>query len=1015
MKTYRSYVLVCGGSGCLSSGSEEIKDAFISEIRKKELNEEVKVIETGCVGACDLGPIAIVHPGGIFYKKLTPSDVPLIVEEHLLKGRVVEKLVYKPLSADRKITSFQEMDFFRFQHKNVLKNCGVIDPTSIEEYIGADGYQALARVLTSMSPEDGIEEIKKSGLRGRGGGGFPAGVKWEFARRAKSNQKYIICNADEGDPGAFMDRSLLEGDPHSVMEGMAIGAYAIGADQGYVYVRAEYPLAVERLEIAIKQAREFGLLGENILDSKFSFDVEIRVGAGAFVCGEETALIASIEGKRGEPRPRPPFPAQSGLWGRPTIINNVETLANVPLIILKGSSWFAKLGTEKSKGTKIFALAGDIKNTGLVEVLMGIPLGKIIYDIGGGIPKERKFKAVQCGGPSGGCIPKEYLNVPVDYESLQELGAIMGSGGLIVMDENTCMVDIARFFLDFIQEESCGKCPPCRIGTKRMLEILTRITEGEGEEDDIERLIKLGENIKRTALCGLGQTASNPVLSTIRHFREEYEQHIKHKRCPAAVCQALFRSPCQHACPAEVDVPGYIYLISQGKHEEAVALIRERNPLVAVSGRVCHNPCETKCRRQDIEEALAIRDLKRFAADYLLNNGGYPLPSLQEKKGKSVAVVGSGPAGLTCAYHLARMGYEATVFEALSVVGGMLAVGIPQYRLPREILEKEVEAIKKVGVEIKTNIRVGKDVSLNEFFDQGYQAVFIAAGAHKDMKLGMEGERLENVMGAADFLRGVNLGEIEKVTGIVAVIGGGNAAINAARSALRLGADEVNIIYRRRREDMPAHPEGICQAEIEGIRMHFLTSPVRLQGNGRVCKMECLHMRLGDFDLSGRRRPVPIEGSKFTLNVDFVIKAIGQRPDTSFITNHFKMKVSKKETLVVNPDDLHASENGIFAGGDLVRGPSTVIEVIRDGINAAISIDKYLGGKGVIEEKIRKEEKLDETIPSSENPEVRLRVKKTQNKVKNNVKSFVEVEPAYSEDEARQEASRCLRCDIQVD
>ncbi len=1015
MKTYRSYVLVCGGSGCISSGSRQIRDIFISEIRKEELDQEIKVIETGCVGACDLGPIAIVHPGGIFYKKLTSPDVPLIVQEHLLKGRVVEDLVYKPLSGDGKVTRFQDIDFFRFQHKNVLRNCGVIDPAEIEEYIGAEGYQALAKVLTSMKAEGVIEEIKKSGLRGRGGGGFPTGVKWEFAWRAKSSQKYIICNADEGDPGAFMDRSLLEGDPHSIIEGMAIGAYAIGAEQGYVYVRAEYPLAVERLELAIKQAREFGLLGKNIFDSDFSFEVDIRVGAGAFVCGEETALIASIEGKRGEPRPRPPFPAQSGLWNKPTVINNVETLANIPLIISKGFSWFAKLGTEKNKGTKIFALAGDIKNTGLVEVPMGVPLGRIIYDIGGGIARGREFKAVQCGGPSGGCIPKEHLNVPVDYESLQELGAIMGSGGLVVMDENTCMVDIARFFLDFIQEESCGKCPPCRIGTKRMLEILTRITEGKGEEGDIERLIKLGENIKRTALCGLGQTAPNPVLSTIKHFREEYEQHIKYKKCPAAVCQALFQSPCQHACPAEIDIPGYIYFISQGKYEEAVALIREKNPLAAVSGRVCHNPCQTKCRRQDMEEALAIRDLKRYAADYVLNNGGYPLPSVKEKKGKSIAIVGSGPAGLTCAYHLARMGYGVTVFEALPIIGGMLVAGIPEYRLPRAIIRKEVEAIKKVGVEIKTGVNIGRDLSLAEIFDKGYQAMFIATGAHQDLELRVDGEELDNVVGAASFLRDVNLGKIKEITGRAVVVGGGNAAIDAARSALRLGADEVNIVYRRRREDMPAHSDEVYQAEQEGVNMHFLTNPVRLVGNGKVGEIECLRMKLGDFDSSGRRRPVPIEGSQFTMNVDLVIEAIGQRPNTSFITDHFEAKLSKRGTILVNPGNFLVSKDGVFAGGDVVRGPATVIEAVGDGIKAAISIDKYLGGKGVIEERIRKEKKLDEMMPDSENPEVQPRVRKVKNRVKSNIESFTEVEWNYSESEARCEASRCLRCDIKVD
>jgi len=1015
MSIYRSYVLVCGGGGCLSSGAGKVKDAFITEIEKLNLDSEVKVVETGCIGACDLGPIAIVHPDGTFYQKLTSRDVPLIVKEHLLKGRVVEKFTYKLADGKEGKISYEDIDFFRFQQKNVLRNCGVIDPTSIQEYIAADGYQALAKVLTSMSSEKVIEEVKKSGLRGRGGGGFPTGIKWGFARGAKADQKYIICNADEGDPGAFMDRSLLEGDPHSIVEGLAIGAFAIGADQGYVYVRAEYPLALERLEQAIKQAREGGLLGKNILESNFSFDLDIRVGAGAFVCGEETALIASIEGRRGEPRPRPPFPALSGLWGKPTIINNVETLANLSLIILRGADWFNKLGTEKSKGTKIFALAGDIKNTGLVEVPMGIPLGKIIYDIGGGIPKGRKFKAVQCGGPSGGCISKECLNVSVDYESLEKLGAIMGSGGMVVMDENTCMVDIARFFLEFVQDESCGECPPCRIGTKRMLEILTRITEGKGEEEDIERLIKLGENIKRTALCGLGQTAPNPVLSTIRHFREEYEAHIKYKRCPAGVCQALFRSPCQHTCPANIDVPGYVYLISQNKCQEAVALIRERNPLVAVSGRVCSHPCETKCRRSDSDEAVAIRDLKRFTADKLLNNGGYPLPSLQGKKGKAVAIVGSGPAGLTCSYHLAKMGYDVTVFEALSVLGGMLTVGIPDYRLPLAVVEKEIGEIKKLGVEFKTGVKIGEDTTLDELFSQGYKAVFIATGAHKDMALGIEGEELENVIGAVDFLKKVNLGQIKKIKGQVAVIGGGNAAIDAARSALRLGADGVNLIYRRRREDMPAYEEEISQAENEGVKMHFLCNPVKFFGNGKVNKMECLRMSLGDFDSSGRRRPVPSEDSEFALNINFVITAIGQRPDLSFNSDHFEMKISKRGTALVNPEDLSVNKDGVFAGGDLVTGPSTAINAIEHGIKVAISIDKYLGGKGLVEENIRKQEKLDEMEPSQDNLDEQPRVKKIKNHQETSLKNFQEVEAAYSDGEAFQEASRCLRCDLQID
>ncbi|MGE5707266.1 MAG: NADH-ubiquinone oxidoreductase-F iron-sulfur binding region domain-containing protein [Bacteroidota bacterium] len=536
MEQYRSHVLVCGGGGCVSSGCKAIGEALDREVKRHNLDREIKILETGCIGSCDLGPIIVVYPEGIAYKKLTPDDVSFIVEEHLLKGRPVKRLM---MGDAEKVTNFKDINFFGFQQKNVLRNCGTIDPMSIEEYIARNGYSAIAKALSTMTPQGVIEEVKASGLRGRGGGGFPTGKKWEFAAKVENPVKYVVCNADEGDPGAFMDRSLLEGDPHAVIEGMMLAAYAIGASQGFVYVRAEYPLAIERLEHAIEQAKEYGILGEGIFGSDFSFDLEIRMGAGAFVCGEETALFASIEGGRGIPRPRPPYPAVSGLWGKPTVNNNVETYANVPLVIEKGAEWFASIGTDTSKGTKIFALAGQINNTGLVEVPMGTTLRQIVYDIGGGIPKGRQFKSVQCGGPSGGCMPEQFLDTPIDYDSLQKLGAMMGSGGLIVMDETRCMVDLARYFLDFIQDESCGKCPPCRIGTKVMLEILERIAKGEGTPEDIPMLESLGEKIKATALCGLGQTAPNPVLSTLRYFRDEYEDHINRKFCKTGTCKAL--------------------------------------------------------------------------------------------------------------------------------------------------------------------------------------------------------------------------------------------------------------------------------------------------------------------------------------------------------------------------------------------------------------------------------------------------------------------------------------------
>ncbi|MBP1743333.1 MAG: nuoF [Firmicutes bacterium] len=541
MEFYRSQVLVCGGTGCTSSGSNDICAALKSELAAKGLDKEVEVVKTGCFGLCELGPIVIVYPEGAFYSQVKVEDVTELVEEHLLKGRIVKRLVYHDAIEDDKIKSLNKVGFYAKQERIALKNCGVIDPENIDEYLAFDGYKALEKALTQMTPLDVINEMKKSGLRGRGGGGFPTGLKWEFAYKQNNPQKYIICNADEGDPGAFMDRSVLEGDPHSVLEAMAIGGYAIGANMGFIYVRAEYPIAVKRLEVAIDQAREYGLLGKNIFETGFDFDVEIRLGAGAFVCGEETALIHSIEGHRGMPTPKPPFPAVSGLWGKPTVINNVETYANIPQIINKGADWFASIGTEKSKGTKVFALGGKITNTGLVEIPMGTTLREVIYEMGGGIPNNKKFKAVQTGGPSGGCITAESLDTPIEYDTLVALGSMMGSGGMIVMDEDNCMVDVARFFLDFTREESCGKCTPCRVGTKRMLEMLEKITEGKATLEDLDKLEKLALSIKTSALCGLGQTAPNPVLSTLKYFRDEYEAHVVDKKCPSGVCKALLQ------------------------------------------------------------------------------------------------------------------------------------------------------------------------------------------------------------------------------------------------------------------------------------------------------------------------------------------------------------------------------------------------------------------------------------------------------------------------------------------
>ncbi len=597
----RTHVLICGGTGCTSSGSKSIQNTFAEEIGKNGLAEEVKVVQTGCFGLCALGPVVIVHPDGTFYSRVTPEDVPEIVSEHLLKGRIVERLVYNDTGEEEVEgnVSLNDTVFYKTQNRVVLRNCGVINPESIDEYIAMDGYAALGKVLTEMTPEDVIKCVTDSGLRGRGGGGFPTGRKWALCAPNKAPQKYVVCNADEGDPGAFMDRSVLEGDPHSIIEAMAIAGYAIGATQGYVYVRAEYPIAVARLQIAIDQAREYGLLGKNIFNSGFDFDLHIRLGAGAFVCGEETALMTSIEGNRGEPRPRPPYPAVKGLYNSPTVENNVETFANIPQIILRGADWFASMGTERSKGTKVFALGGKIKHTGLVEIPMGTTLREVIEEIGGGIPNGKKFKAAQTGGPSGGCIPASLIDTEIDYDNLTAIGCMMGSGGLIVMDEDTCMVDMAKFFLEFTVDESCGKCTPCRVGTKRLLEMLDKITKGKGTLEDLDKIEELCHYIKQNSLCGLGQTAPNPVLATLKFFREEYVAHVTEKRCPAGVCKDLLSfnidkdkcigcGMCARNCPASaIEKTNYI---AEGHKLPSFTIDSEK----CVKCGVCMSNCKFK-------------------------------------------------------------------------------------------------------------------------------------------------------------------------------------------------------------------------------------------------------------------------------------------------------------------------------------------------------------------------------------------------------------------------------------
>ena len=1014
----KTCVTICGGTGCRAWGGEEVRLAFIDELRKQGLETKVDVMRTGCHGFCERGPVVVILPKEIFYQQVAVGDVPEIVAQTLVQDRLVERLLYTDPATGRVITYDHDVPFYKGQMRKVFSDNGRIDPVEIRDYIGRGGYSALSQALFSMTPEQVIDEVDKSGLRGRGGAGFPTGRKWRFTRSAPGQTKYLVCNADEGDPGAFMDRSVLEGNPHLVLEGMVIAAYAIGAQSGYMYVRAEYPLAVQHLKIAIQQAEELGLIGDRILGSPVSFHVKIKEGAGAFVCGEETALLASIEGRRGMPRARPPFPAIAGLWGKPTNINNVETYANIRSIILEGSAAYASIGTLGSKGTKIFSLTGKINNTGLVEVPMGTTLREVIYNIGGGIPRGRRFKAAQMGGPSGGCLPGRYLDLPIDYESLTEAGSMMGSGGMIVMDEKTCMVDIARFFLSFTQDESCGKCVPCRIGTKRMLETLTRITKGEGREEDIDLLLEIGPIIKDSALCGLGQTCPNPVLSTINHFRHEYEAHIRDKYCPSGVCESLVFAPCENTCPVRCDACGYTALIGEGRYEEALSLIRLTMPLAGICGRVCTHPCENMCKRGEIDTPVAIASLKRFASDWELVHGKMDPPTFLEKpKTDRVAVVGAGPAGLNAAYQLGRRGYPVTIFEALPVTGGMLAVGIPDYRLPRKILERDIQFICQHRVEIKTGRALGRDFTLDDLFKEGYKAVFLALGAHLNQKMNLPGEEARGVFPGVEFLRRVNLGEKISLGGKVAVIGGGNVAFDAARTALRLGAKEVSIVYRRTRDEMPANEEEIEEAEHEKIRMLYLVAPTRiLTEKGNVKALECLRMELGDYDASGRRRPVPVKGSEFLLEVDGVIPAIGYVPDLSCLPQNDGFKTTRAGTLSVDPITLATHLPGVFAGGDLVTGASTVVEAMAGGHRAAISIDRYLKGQDLREDRayqaLRRAEVPKDEEEGTGSETTKPRAQMPAMAVDRRVCTFEEVNLGFDEEAAIREAKRCLRCDL---
>jgi NADH-quinone oxidoreductase subunit F len=1013
-------LVLCAGTGGQASGSNTILRLVKRYMLEHRLQGAISLRITGCQGFCQMDPFIVVEPGGQLYPRLRKEDVPRVIEA-ALAGRVAEELLYRNPGEERPALSHDEISFFAKQQRILLGQNRRLDPIRIHDYLRLGGYGALERALAHADPDWIIQEVTRSGLRGRGGAGFPTGRKWEAAHRSHSPSgiKYLVCNADEGDPGAYMDRSLLEGNPHAILEGMIIGAFAIGATHGLIYVRTEYPLAIKHALIALRQARELGVLGARILGTSLDFDIEIVRGAGAFVCGEETALIRSIEGRMGEPRQRPPFPVARGIGGNPTCINNVETLANIPVIIAEGAEAFCKIGVPGNSGTKIFSLVGKIRNTGLVEVPLGTPIRDVVYDVGGGAPGRARIKAVQTGGPSGGCIPAALFDLSIDYDSLAKAGTIMGSGGMIVMDENTCMVDTAKYFMSFLKAESCGKCFTCRKGTQRMYEILEDVTTGKATLADLDLLEELAEVVRDTTLCGLGQSAPNPVLSTLRYFRHEYERHITHKRCDAYVCKDLVGAPCQAACPLGTEAWRYVAHIARGEFDEAYRVIREANPFPSVCARVCHHPCEERCRAgTGGSEPIAIRALKRWVTDHV-DPARYE-PRAPQSPGTNpgmVAVVGAGPAGLTAAHQLALEGYRVTLFESGAEPGGMLLSGIPSYRLPREVLRKEIRSLlSHEHVTPEYGRVLGRDFCLDDLFARGFRAIFLALGAHKSQRLKLPGEESQGIYPALDFLCRSNRQGEQLAGGDVGIIGGGNAAVDAARLALRqAGVRAVTILYRRTRADMPAFVEEVDAALEEGVRLEPLVSPVRiLSDSGRVRGVVCVRNRLAAMDGTGRRSPVALPGTEHTVPLDTLIVAVGEAVDGDAL-RPMGLAAGEDGRIAVDPDTLATSRQGVFAGGDVVTGPNTVVEAIAAGKKAAVMIDRFLRG-----EEMRQPARtvlpgtfIPPASPREGEPLAARRVQPPRLPLAARRGSLQEIELPFSREEAEREARRCLRCDLE--
>jgi NADH-quinone oxidoreductase subunit F len=1029
------WISVGVGTCGVGNGAEEVYAALVESAKAGK--QTVKVRRVGCFGFCAAEPVVMAYRPG--KPLLLFADVKAAKAGALVKGLADDEAFGKIAKlAEAKIENWdfrthkvnfgadfpflptwKELAFFKGQEKLVLRDSGLIDPEKIEEYIGIGGYGGLVKALTTMTPDAIIDEVKASGLRGRGGAGFPTWKKWRIMRDnvlANPGEAYVICNADEGDPGAYMNRNEIESDPHMLVEGIIIGAYAMGAAKGIVYVRAEYPLAVKRLEKALEQARAAGLLGRNILGTKFSFDLSIVTGAGAFVCGEETALIASIEGKAGRPSPRPPFPAQKGLYGRPTTISNVETWCNIPLIVSRGSEYFAGFGTPTSTGTKVFSFVGKVRNTGLVELPLGSTLESAVYGMCEGMGPKKKIKGLQSGGPSGGCIPASLFKTPIDYEHLNELGAIMGSGGMVVMDQDNCMVDVARYFIGFTASESCGKCTPCREGTSQMLNILQGVADGEASEQDLKTLETLAISVKDSALCGLGQTAANPVLTTLKYFRDEYIQHIKAKRCPAGICENLYVALCESSCPLHMNIPGYLELLKENRIEDAFELTLRENPLPGSLGRICHFHCRMRCRRDMLDEPVSQGEIHRYLADSMYKMGREKSiynRLIKEKlpaTGKRIAIVGAGPAGLAAAFWLSRLGHEVTVYDAAGEAGGILRWGIPAYRLPKDVLKKEISFIQKLGARFIFNTKMETREQWQRLLDAS-DAIIVAAGAAREMALGIPGETLEGVIPAGDFLRRISESHKLKIGSEVVVVGGGNSAIDAARSALRLGA-HVTLVYRRARSDMPANAEELNGALEEGVTLTCMTQPVEALSDGRADKpkvvaLKVQRMKAGPVDATGRPTPVPTDDF-YEIPCDSIIVAIGEKVGVGGLDG-IEVAVERDGRVKADPYSLRSTNPKVYACGDAAIGPATAAEAMGQARTVSEVLDEALIG-----------EKRFQRLFRSFEYKMEVPVKLTKAKMTKAIfipvdarkSNFMEISLGYTGEQARIEAERCLRCDV---